>query len=692
MSTKEIAYLNCIGMIDQCIEVPVAIFDPKGRLAGCTHPERGLSAQQIFRLCLNAPESPESVAKLYNVEYTTMTNPRGELQCYLLLMDAFNRKDLLRRAEALIQLEIQRQTLQYKLHHHSNSRISFVYRLLNSKDSELGTIKNQAKQLHYEISLRRCVILFASRGNQNSDSHPQDFTSEENRLLILQALSKASGFEANDIGDFSNLDFFSLIKYVPEESREKQHDYLQQFSDSVADFMLEACGMHLRICIGTCYDNLLMMRTSNHEAQFIFSNFHFFSNGKCVVFADDHIFDYLSSLMPEEYYNRKFSRLTNQLSATPSLSETLISLSKNDSRLLSCASELNLHRNTLLQRYGKIRDQLNLDPIASDRDRMTIRQYALFRNRKTVLHAGITIQGQSILHQIFRRYAALLEEMSNGTLSLSIHTIDISGNNASLFEVLRRGDIDMAVGNIDALCPLIGDDISILDLPFLFSSAEEAFSILQGELGNSLIAPIQDFGFIPLGYWSMGWRHFSSKNHPIHFPEDLKGKKVRIMQKKPIEDFIRFMGASPVHVSYDSVLAALQSGIIECQENPYRNFYDMQFSRHQDYILEMNVFFDCNIFLTTQAVRRKLSTSQWSLIQQAAEKISHWHCETFDLLTNECREKILQSGGVTIHPATSAELNIWKQACQNFSGQFVNCEVYRSIIKAKEAYHDQKRF
>ena len=66
----------------------------------------------------------------------------------------------------------------------------------------------------------------------------------------------------------------------------------------------------------------------------------------------------------------------------------------------------------------------------------------------------------------------------------------------------------------------------------------------------------------------MGWRYLTSKE-PIRLPQDMAGKKVRVMFTESLDEYYRNMGAVPIKMNYGDVKDALHSGIIDCQENPY---------------------------------------------------------------------------------------------------------------------------
>lgn len=153
-------------------------------------------------------------------------------------------------------------------------------------------------------------------------------------------------------------------------------------------------------------------------------------------FAEDYTFDYLMSLLSEDYQDHLLGPYADRLRQISYLPETLKALCATNNNLLQCAKHLSIHRNTMLQRYTKLTETVGLDPVHRSSDRLIARQCAVYLNRKKVLHAGIIIQSSSDLHLGFHHFGTLLEEKSHSSIALEVTNVGISGNNKSLLELL----------------------------------------------------------------------------------------------------------------------------------------------------------------------------------------------------------------------------------------------------------------
>ena len=116
-------------------------------------------------------------------------------------------------------------------------------------------------------------------------------------------------------------------------------------------------------------------------------------------------------------------------------------------------------------------------------------------------------------------------------------------------------------------------ELGIIDLPYLFSSLEQAHAALDGPLGDELSRVTRETtGLVPLGYWDNGFRHLSNRTRPVRAPEDCKGFRVRLQPNWAHEAMFTALGCEPVCNDLREGIAMLMSGELDAQENPFANF------------------------------------------------------------------------------------------------------------------------
>ncbi|MBM3818663.1 MAG: TRAP transporter substrate-binding protein [Acidimicrobiia bacterium] len=115
-------------------------------------------------------------------------------------------------------------------------------------------------------------------------------------------------------------------------------------------------------------------------------------------------------------------------------------------------------------------------------------------------------------------------------------------------------------------------DLGIADLPFLFSSTEQARAAMDGRLGQVLTAKTEaGMNYRIVGWFENGFRHISNRLRPVHVPADLKGMKIRVLPSRVQERTFELLGAEPKVMDLSEAIAAVKAGTLDAQENPFAN-------------------------------------------------------------------------------------------------------------------------
>ncbi|HEY9057687.1 MAG TPA: DctP family TRAP transporter solute-binding subunit [Aurantimonas sp.] len=155
-----------------------------------------------------------------------------------------------------------------------------------------------------------------------------------------------------------------------------------------------------------------------------------------------------------------------------------------------------------------------------------------------------------------------------------------------VLEALLLGDVQLAAPSLSKF-EAYTLKYRLYDLPFLFSSLESVESFNDGETGKGLLTVMEDKGYTGLGYWLSGLKQFSA-NKPLLVPSDASGLKFRIQTSDVAEAMIEAMGGSAQKLAFKEVYGALQTGVVDGQENTWSNIYTQKFFEVQDGITETN--------------------------------------------------------------------------------------------------------
>ena len=115
-------------------------------------------------------------------------------------------------------------------------------------------------------------------------------------------------------------------------------------------------------------------------------------------------------------------------------------------------------------------------------------------------------------------------------------------------------------------------ELGIVDLPFFFSSKEQARAAMDGALGARLTQAIeQRIPYRVLGWFENGMRHISNRLRPLNMPGDLAGMKIRVLPSDIQARTFALLGAEPVKCDLTEAIAWIKEGKLDAQENPLAN-------------------------------------------------------------------------------------------------------------------------
>lgn len=177
---------------------------------------------------------------------------------------------------------------------------------------------------------------------------------------------------------------------------------------------------------------------------------------------------------------------------------------------------------------------------------------------------------------------ALQVEMGDG-VKIEYFDSGTLGDEIVHMQQVRTGQLDVIPIGSDAV--QLDSKYAVFDIPFLFTSREQAGAVLDGPIGDELDRSLQEeAGLKVLGFGEIGFRHITNNVRPIVKPEDLEGIKLRTPGSKTRILSFKMLGASPIKMNMGEIYLALQQGVIDGQENPFGNIRKMSWFEVQKYI------------------------------------------------------------------------------------------------------------
>ena len=182
------------------------------------------------------------------------------------------------------------------------------------------------------------------------------------------------------------------------------------------------------------------------------------------------------------------------------------------------------------------------------------------------------------------KWVQLVKERTQGRVEIQHFPANQLGKYNEMMEQCRMGSIQGAVNNVGGLGQYV-PAFNILATPYLFSDINHYRRVVYGPIGQELSDKlIKVAGLRPLNMlWYWGMRHFTT-NKPVYRPEHLKGLKIRAVNSPIYIQALKALGATATPLDITEVYTALQTGVIDGQENPADNIRSYNFQEVQKYL------------------------------------------------------------------------------------------------------------
>ncbi|OHV84245.1 TRAP transporter substrate-binding protein [Rhizobium sp. LCM 4573] len=238
---------------------------------------------------------------------------------------------------------------------------------------------------------------------------------------------------------------------------------------------------------------------------------------------------------------------------------------------------------------------------------------------------------------------ACLDEKSGGKLKLTAFWGGALGGDLQATQALRSG-VQEAV--VTSSSPLVGiiPALGVFDLPFLFATPQEAYTVLDGDFGDMMNKKLEEAGLVNLAYWENGFRNLSNSQRPVTKWEDFEGLKVRVMQNNIFLDTFQNLGANATPMAFGEVYSALETKAIDAQENPYVTIDTSKFYEVQKYVTETNHAYTPFLFLFSKPIFDTYAPEEQAALRECAVVGRDEERKVIADLNKKSLEKIKEAG------------------------------------------------
>lgn len=284
--------------------------------------------------------------------------------------------------------------------------------------------------------------------------------------------------------------------------------------------------------------------------------------------------------------------------------------------------------------------------------------------------------------------ASLLMERVNaemdGTMCMEVFPNSTLYTDEQVIEALLRGDVQLAAPSL-SLFESITKAYRLFDLPFMFKNIEAVDAFQASETGQGMLDMMQRRGLQGLGYWHNGMKQFSAKV-PLISPSDAAGLKFRVQPSDVLVAQMEALGASPQPMAFAEVYGALQTGVVDGQENTWSNIHGQKFFEVQDGITETNHGIIDYMVVSSVDFLDSLDPAVREQFITILDEVTVERNAAVGQVDLEARQAVLDAGSV-IRELTPEQRAEWVAAMKPVWEQFAD-EVGQENIDAAQAIND----
>ena len=261
-----------------------------------------------------------------------------------------------------------------------------------------------------------------------------------------------------------------------------------------------------------------------------------------------------------------------------------------------------------------------------------------------------------------RYFGELLSQRTGGRLNLRIYAGGQLGNERDTLEITTFGGLDFNRVNLAPLNSI--EPLTVVAaLPFIFETTQHMRAVVDGDVGDEILASLERHGLIGLCFYDSGARSFYNTRGPITRPEDMRGLKLRVPGSDLYIDMVRSLGADAVPMPLDEVYQSLAQGVIDGAENNWPSFESgRHFEVARFYSLTRHLLAP-EVFVMSKRSWDKLSRPDQALVRQAARDSVPYMRQLWDAQVEKSMQ-IVTASGVAVNevdpaPFAAAMTGMW---------------------------------
>jgi len=269
----------------------------------------------------------------------------------------------------------------------------------------------------------------------------------------------------------------------------------------------------------------------------------------------------------------------------------------------------------------------------------------------------------------------------NGKACVEVFPNSTLYNDDQVLEALLQGDVQLAAPSLSKF-EQFTKVFRIFDLPFMFKNIAAVDEFQNSETGQAMKESMTRRGLLGLAFWHNGMKQMSAKA-PLLTPADAAGMKFRVQNSDVLKAQMAAMGASPQPMAFSEVYGALQTGVVDGQENTWSNIYGQKFFEVQDGITETNHGIIDYMLVTSSEWWDSLPADVRDQLNTIITEVTEARNAESSKVNADAKQAIIDAGGV-VRSLTAEQRQTWVDAMKPVWTQFIE-DVGQANVDAAQA-------
>lgn len=263
----------------------------------------------------------------------------------------------------------------------------------------------------------------------------------------------------------------------------------------------------------------------------------------------------------------------------------------------------------------------------------------------------------------------LINERTGGRHRIRVFHSRQLGEEKETIEQTRAGAIDLNRTNVAPLGSFVMD-VNALAMPFLFRSIGHLHKVLDGAIGEDILASFEPHGFIGLAFYDSGARSIYNSARPVRTPADLKGLRLRVQQSEQMVEMVKALGAQPIELPYGQVLTGLETRLIDGAENNWPSYVTTEhYTAARHYTLTEHTMGPEVLVMSVRAWQ-ELSADDRRIFKEAARQSGLYMRAQWQAWETRARQQAEAAGNIIVSavdkaPFESAMAGIYDKALRD---------------------------